>query len=66
MKRVAIKASDGFASPGARVAAKSLANALDNLVNVMDRYEDFIDNLLDDPSFYDAAIAELQRLKSML
>lgn len=66
MKRVFVKASNGFADPAARVAARSLAKALQSLIDVMDRHEDVIENLLDDPDFYDAAVAELRRLESVL
>lgn len=67
MKRV--KASSrvqASMSPSATRAAKAVHAALRNLYDVMSRYEDNIEQLLDDPSYYDATMDQIRYLESYL
>lgn len=67
MKRV--KASSkvqASMSPSATRAAKAVHAALRSLYDVMSRYEDNIEQLLDDPSYYEATMDQIRYLESFL
>ena len=61
-----VKASYGDMSDSAAIAARKVYNALYNLWSVLGDYEDYLDAILDDPSYYEATINEVRRLESFL
>lgn len=68
MKRVisssVVKAST--MSPSASRAVNEVYSAVRNLYDVMSRYEDNIEQILNDPNFYDATMDEVRYLESVL
>lgn len=68
MKRVkassSVKAS--AMSPSASRAVNEVYSAVRNLYDVMSRYEDNIEQILNDPNFYDATMDEVRYLESVL
>lgn len=65
MKRV-VRAASGFESSGAKSVANQLYTKLKSVLNFLDDNDEYLENLLDDPGFYDAVFAEVQRLDGML
>lgn len=65
MKRV-IRAASGFESPGARSKVNQLYTKLKSVLDFLDANDEYLENLLDDPGFYDALSAEVRRLDSVL
>lgn len=70
MKRYIVKASSNVQasdmSPSASRAVRDVYRAVRNLYDVMSRYEDNIEQILNDPSFYDATMGEVRYLESVL
>lgn len=54
-----------FYSQSAERASDELYRALRNLYDVMSKYEDSIESLLDDPSYFDATIDEIRYQESV-
>ena len=55
-----------FVSRNAEEATEEVYYAIRNLYNVMSKYEGNIEQILDDPSYYDATMDEVRYLESVL
>lgn len=64
MKRI-IKSNEGQLDRGYIALERSL-KALRNAYDVLSQYEDNIEQILDDPSFYDDLMEEVQYLESAM
>lgn len=64
MKRVVCASMDQM-SPSARKAVNEVYRAIRNAYDVMSKYEDNIEQILDDPSYFDATMDEVRYLESL-